>query len=1189
MKSIIVLFLFSFLPLGTIAGNVDVNTSDNLNIVKENEKTLNHSLTKNSLNEILVFAQQQLKVLVSNVESLTNQEAGQVEPISCQFGDLELTNIYDWRSGFYSGLLWQMYQFTQDEFWKEKAVLNTWLLEPVKTFSKHDLGFMVNNSFGKGYDVTNDPSYKEVMVKSANTLISRFNSTVGCIKSWNSSKKYEYPVIIDNMMNLELLFRATQLTGDSTYWKIACSHADKTIVNHFREDGSSYHVVDFDSITGSVTQKRTSQGYSDESYWSRGQAWGLYGFTMCYRYTRSEKYLNQALKIADFLIGLEYAEDLIPYWDMLSPDIPNTVRDASAAAIMASAFIELSNYCDIETGKVFLRRAEDIVWNLHLYYESTIGDNCGFLLQHSTQSYPTNYDIDVPLIYTDYYYLETLGRLMKRDDLELSDIQKIQDRFYKTNAVEFNDSIIKCYLSLMNEDGSFSDIDYHSTNVVYWEPIYHLDRLIVMAYAYTTPNNFYYENADLFSRIETSISFWYENNPVSNNWWFWTVAEPQRIGTLFIALRKGKENIKREQELILLTRCKNRAKKPKNNVVNIADAALGNLYYALLTEDEEFLITSIDKISSTISYNNGIDGFQSDNSYHAHGSQLYIGGYGVNHLLVLTAVGYCIKGTKFDYGIEEKQILSTFVRKTLASCIRGQVMLYNCIGRNISRVDDLILTPRFLHIAERMKEIDSTNVIEYVNMVKRLTGEMNSSYAVKEFDSYYPCSDFYLHVRPEYNFSVRMNSINAIRPECGTNNENLLGYYLGDGSTCLTKSGYEYLNIMPLWQWDRIPGVTCPLSDTIPVSDGLGSQTTYCGGVSDFLSCGIASFRYYDTLVQSGASKAYFAFDDEIVCLGAGLNSNLNLVTTIEQCWGDISYDVVLPSGIECKDGNRYGDFYNTVLGIRHKGMGYYFPQFGKVFVSNALNEGNWRTISNEQPDSLIYGKVFTLSMSHDIDDIKKGKDSYSYVLLPNVGNTAELKTYISNPDVEIVNNSDSIQIVYDKSSNCYGVVFYKGCEYNTGDGNYYFNASAPCIFILKNDNGEVYISDPYKKESEISIAIKTPEMPDLKTGTVYYGDDDLFPGITKYVQLEKSNSTGIKHETNDVVSFSVKKRCIYLWLHNNQYINGTLRVFNIKGEEIFAQKIIDKSVVLNNLQKSVYYVTITNGKEMIVQKILVE
>ena len=376
----------------------------------------NHSAIHNDsirYQNVIGFAHNQIMRMMQSVDSVNALGTDYLMPVSFADGKLVWGAISDWRSGFYPGILWQMYDLEKDEKWKEEATRQTRYLEDACTISKHDLGFMFNNSYGRAYENTKESYYKNVLIRAANTLVGRYNPNVGCIKSWNTSRKFAFPVIIDNMMNLELLFHVTKLTGDSTYWRIACSHADKTIENHFRKDNSSYHVVDYDSISGKVLQKRTNQGYSDESYWSRGQAWGLYGFTMCYRYTHHEKYLRQAIKIAEFLMSLQYADDLIPYWDMLSPVIPVTARDASSAAIMASAFIELSTYCKDDFGKVILKRAEAIIESLHLHYQCNSGGCCGFLLQHSTTSFMSNKEVDVPLIYADYYYLEALSRLME--------------------------------------------------------------------------------------------------------------------------------------------------------------------------------------------------------------------------------------------------------------------------------------------------------------------------------------------------------------------------------------------------------------------------------------------------------------------------------------------------------------------------------------------------------------------------------------------------------------------------------------------------------------------------------------------------------------------------------------------------------------------------------------------------------
>lgn len=328
-------------------------------------------------------------------------------------GSLTMINPNDWCSGFFPGSLWQIYNYTHDSYWRQQAISFTWLIEDAKwNTGTHDLGFMMNNSFGKAWELTGERSYKDVVLQSAKSLITRYNPKVGCIRSWgrNSDTK-KFTVIIDNMMNLEMLFRATQETGDSIYYKIAVKHADTTIKNHFRPDYSSYHVVEYDPATGNVQSRHTAQGFSDDSFWSRGQAWGLYGYTLCYRFTKNPAYLAQARHIADFFFGLpNLPEDLIPYWDMKAPNIPNTPRDASAAAIMASALYELSAYVSPADSKRYKDIADKMVDSLNKHYQAEPGTSYGFLLLHSTGHHPGNSEIDVPLNYADYYYLEALGR-----------------------------------------------------------------------------------------------------------------------------------------------------------------------------------------------------------------------------------------------------------------------------------------------------------------------------------------------------------------------------------------------------------------------------------------------------------------------------------------------------------------------------------------------------------------------------------------------------------------------------------------------------------------------------------------------------------------------------------------------------------------------------------------------------------
>ena len=283
-------------------------------------------------------------------------------PRSIRDGEIRLEDLYDWTSGFFPGSLWYMYEFTKDEMFKKQAVEYTDLLYNLKDYAgTHDLGFMVYCSYGNGFRLTGDTSYIHVMVETSDNLISRFNEKTGTIRSWDFGE-WQFPVIIDNMMKLELLFWASDFTKNPVYRDVALRHADTTMKNHYRPDFSSYHVIDYDTITGNVIAKQTFQGYADESAWARGQAWGLYGYTVCYRATGDEKYLRMAENIAGFIMDNVKTEDLIPYWDYNAPDIPNAPRDASAAAVTASALFELSQYT--KQGDKYFNYAETVLKNL---------------------------------------------------------------------------------------------------------------------------------------------------------------------------------------------------------------------------------------------------------------------------------------------------------------------------------------------------------------------------------------------------------------------------------------------------------------------------------------------------------------------------------------------------------------------------------------------------------------------------------------------------------------------------------------------------------------------------------------------------------------------------------------------------------------------------------------------------------
>ena len=341
-------------------------------------------------------------------------------PRTFENGKLLTIGSDGWVSGFYPGTLFYLYQFSNDSVLLKEGLKRLRLLEKEQFNKKtHDLGFMMYYSFGNANKVLGTHAYDSILINSARSLCTRFDPAVGCIRSWDSDSS-QFLVIIDNMMNLELLMYAFRQTNDLSLYKIAVTHANTTLKNHFRADHSSYHVVDYNPHTGQVQKKHTHQGAADESAWARGQAWGLYGYTMMYRETGDNKYLQQAIDIAGFILNHpNLPKDKIPYWDFNAPGIPGAYRDVSAAAIISSALLELSEYVSVSDKKKYRNDAITILKNLSRPPYKTIGNEAGgFLLQHSVGHLPNKSEIDVPLSYADYYYVEAILRYLEKLEIK---------------------------------------------------------------------------------------------------------------------------------------------------------------------------------------------------------------------------------------------------------------------------------------------------------------------------------------------------------------------------------------------------------------------------------------------------------------------------------------------------------------------------------------------------------------------------------------------------------------------------------------------------------------------------------------------------------------------------------------------------------------------------------------------------
>ena len=324
-------------------------------------------------------------------------------------GNLVTSDSKWWCCGFFPGSLWYTYEYSGNEQIKALAEKYTRAIKTKELLFDHDLGFEVWCSYGNAYRLTGDQTYIPEIEEAAALLATRYSPTVGAIRSWNNPHK-GFRVIIDNMMNLELLEEASKMFVCDSLDRIARSHANTTMQNHFREDYTCWHLVNYVDEDGSVRRKHTVQGYSDDSAWARGQAWALYGYTMMYRETGLQEYLQQAVNVGEMILPY-LPEDGVTYWDFNDPAIPDTYRDASAAAVMASAYLELSGYVGKKQKMKYKETAEKIIRTLASDdYLCAPGECHGFLLKHSVGSIPHGSEIDVPLTYADYYFLEALIR-----------------------------------------------------------------------------------------------------------------------------------------------------------------------------------------------------------------------------------------------------------------------------------------------------------------------------------------------------------------------------------------------------------------------------------------------------------------------------------------------------------------------------------------------------------------------------------------------------------------------------------------------------------------------------------------------------------------------------------------------------------------------------------------------------------
>ena len=657
-------------------------------------------------------------------------------------------------------------------------------------------------------------------------------------------------------------------------------------------------------------------------------------------------------------------------------------------------------------------------------------------------------------------------------------------------------------LTLYNEqDGSFTDVDYASIQRTNWPPLVHIDRISDFVFAYTNPKNKHYQEEALYGKIEKGLEYWHERNPWCHNWWYNQIAEPQKLGVLLIQMRTGVKQLPAELEQKLLQRVREDGGDPaKWTGANRTDIALHWIYRSCLQRNEKDLAYALENVYNPVVYTTG-EGFQHDNSNFQHGQQLYIGGYGDEILKGVTQVAMYTRGTRFAMPQDKLELISKFMRETYYAVMRGKYMSYDVLGRSISRPDILDKSHTIL-FAKRMVELDKAHADEFRDIVARMEGTKAPGDGLQPKHTHYFRGDYTLHVRPQYAFDVRLVSARTARCEYG-NGENLKTYFLSDGCTNITTRGGEYFNIFPTWNWTRIPGVTAPQLKEIPLAASdwqcMGTST-FAGGVSDSLY-GVTTYAYMDTYkdINTGAHKAWFFFDDEVVCLGSDIRSTSSeaVYTSVNQCLAASEGAVISVDGKQQTLPARE-TVYENADWVLHDGIGYFFPQGGRVVAGVQQQRGTWYDINNSvNRKEPVEEKVFTVSIDHGR---QPEGSAYAYVVVPGKRSVSEMKKYQKTVSVEILSNTSDVQAVRHKKLGVWQMVFYRPGEFNSGKLS--VRVDRPCALMVKNvDSGYpvVHLADPGQTGQSIQVTVRVSgSKGGVQTIDFRPSDNPVFAGATQ-------------------------------------------------------------------------------------------
>lgn len=648
----------------------------------------------------------------------------------------------------------------------------------------------------------------------------------------------------------------------------------------------------------------------------------------------------------------------------------------------------------------------------------------------------------------------TVSKAYSQD--EFQSIESRITRYIKADVAvnQLNLDLKKNALAIQN-DGHWLDIDYSSKAETNWAPLSHLNRVKQFALALSEASG----SADkkLAAQTISALRYWLKVRPKSKNWFQNDIASPTAIGEILMLL-KSKNTLPATLQDSLLNAMK------QGDVIRVVgankvDIAVHMMYRACLTKDKILMDSAVYQAFLPITLGNR-QGLQYDYSYLQHGPQLQIASYGQVFLIGEYKVASWLLGSIYAIQPEKLKILDHYLIHTFLKTIRGRYIDFNTEGRGISRNDLLdkmnISTKAGTHsLLALAKEVNPDNALVLDEADQRIRQVQAPSFGIKPSHTYFYKGDYTLHNRPAYSFNVRTVSKRTIRTEFG-NQENLIGKFLPDGSTNIQRSGGEYFNIMPVWEWDKIPGVTgrdYKVDQRTTIEWGERGVGAFIGGTSDGLYGTTVYQLDYDEVT---AKKAWFFFDDEVVCLGTDINSLAKeaITTTVNQAWAKGPVRV----------------FENGIKGIWQDSIGYYFPNQGDIKWTNEKQSGSWNLINANRSKKVVQGKVFKLWFNHGHDPVNQ---SYAYIVKPNMSEN-EMKGNKAL-HTKILENTPAVQAVENEDLQMLQVVFYQAGSLIKP--NFSVTVDQPCVLLikaLKSKNPVLYLSDPTQKLTDLHISFSS-------------------------------------------------------------------------------------------------------------------